>query len=697
MPTFVGKPLMLRAALFSAALVMGYVARHPAIPAAALPTPTAESPEPEPFSPIRPPHDPDNFHNAEVRGQLAGEILDADTGGLRRIATRLLDTPETPTRAWVALFRQWVNHSPADAWDFANSHADFSFPRSDRTYLWGGSDKPPICGFRELTVFLWGQKDPRTARDLLEGPQAPEFPFLVAGALKNDPRFGFGLLDEMAEAGLSIPGNIFADPFDIEWENWNEARLAELARLDPDAAIRWARKLDHDWANDFIHTQHTAIALAGWFGSDCDAALAWLNQQPDAARIIEDLSSGLTNHRLYQPRLLDLLIARLPEGNTKWDRVTRLVSDLVWLSPDLAAKEIRRALPTAALRAEALAKAARLMDDEPTKALDLLFQIEKGVSSYARQDIPTAEVMVDGDRRSYSGPMSYAMQLAGYGQCDDSDQLISILIGNVFWRDPDEGKRLLERLPPESLATTGSDAIEAWASHDPLESAKWLARKIQAPIEDGASTVGDWFGDADLSQQEIRDLATTLPEGPFRKAFSAWAVTKIEDEQPENLIAFARATGGGDDAVTNAYGQYARKDFDAALAALSADPAPPGAAWKALAEALPADDPEADAGLLDQLDSGPVRDEVLIALADKHKSPDGSWRQAEYFCALANETTRRRRINDLLDRMSLNLTLARDPATIASLHELIDASATMSDAERERWHAHIGVLFPDPP
>ena len=625
------------------------------------------------------PEDPDDLSELDTRVALAEALVDADAARMRAIADGLLNKKGADFRVWSTVFSRWVKLAPEAAWSFANQHPEATYLVGD--YNFGPEEKYEKGHLRTSAIQAWALVDPRAARAALGPPPAAEFGILVAAAMQADVEYGFALLAEQPDAGSLVPEDPFRDPF--------QQYVAKLAVKNPQLALEWATRLGPK--------RYFPPLLIGWAASDWNAAVEWLDQQPDPVGLLTETAEFLCrNCALYQPKLFDLMVGRLPAGNRKVELIRQILEELAWADPVRAAAEAGRALPDPETRAEALADIAKnLARSNPALAWDLLSRINPKTAGDRRINLPTAEVVVDGEPRDYFGPTGLQMDLVSWGAGTTADEVKGEILDSLIWTDKAQALRLLAQCPPDKIASVGSRMIENWTEFDPIEAATWLADKVGESGED--LDIENWFYDSNLTAEETTTLIESLAPGVFRDKFVAWAAAEMVAEDPAAALAVARADGGNAEAIAEVYGGWARKDPQAALASLTADEGATPATWTGVAEGLLAAEPEQTRQLAEDMEPGANRDAVLKVLAAAERNQGDCRQRAAWASGITDETDRRRILNSALDDMTLDLRAGSDPATADSLRELIETAGEMSADEKARWSARVDLLFPPPP
>jgi hypothetical protein len=529
------------------------------------------------------------------------------------------------------------------------------------------------CSLREAVIEQWGKADPVAARAALGGPAAPEFMALVTAAMEFDVECGFRLLGEALPIGTAMPEG------PLGWGK--DPLIAKLAGKNPVLALEWAQRLA---PGDLL-----GPVLAGWVANDPVAARAWLDQQTERAEILTQAAEfmGTSTHR-YDPQVFDLIIASLPPGNAKAQSVQRILEQLAYVDPDLAVKEATRTLLDSGACAEALAKIAAIVaTGDPARAWGILSHLEPSACGNPRIELPETEVIVDGETRRLSPPMDYQQNLTSSPYLLTPGEVKSEMLGDMIWTDKEQTLRCLAQCPPENLAAIGGPAIKIWAAHEPEEAAAWLATKLgkHATTPD----ISTWFEHSNLTPQEMRTLAESLPPGGFRDAFAAWSAGELAAGDPAAALDFARTSDDSAAALAEVYQAWAGTDPEAAMQHLARDPEAPPAAWASLIEMSGHPLSNKMAELVEALPHGAARDAGLTALIVNDPYSPTPLTSASWACDIEDENSRSRTLNIILNRASLDLRLARDGSTAKGLRETILAANSMPDAEKQRWLARI--------
>ncbi|MCF7676066.1 MAG: hypothetical protein K9N23_10605 [Akkermansiaceae bacterium] len=630
--------------------------------------------------PVAIPEDPDDLSQLDSRLALADELLDADTARFRKIAVGMLGKQNVEARAWTAVFTCWMKIAPDDAWAFATLHADTTYNcQTHDSYL---PDPQREQGtLRPLAAREWAKLDPRAARAVLAGPGDPAFETLLLASLDSDVEYGFSLLAEQLAAGMPPPkATLFDNPL--------AGGFTALARKNPQLALEWAQRL--------ASGDYSAPLVIGWADHDWSAARLWLDQHPERAEIIDSVARLLASDTgLYRPQLFDLILHSLPPGGGRLELVQQTLANLADADPVRAVEEAERAIADPDLRASIMARiAGNLAHADPKQALEILTRIAPGTTGLPCPDL-RAEYIIDGKNPVLADYGTYILSLIGGNSGITPAEVMSDLLGRLIWTDKAQTLRYLDRFPADQIAIAGTDAIDTWASHDPLEAAAWLAGKVGDHGDD--LRIDHWFGGAKLTPDEMGTLSTSLPGGAFRDAFTAWAAGEFAEQDPAWALAFARTNEGNPAALTEVYQQWAATAPQAALEALAADTQAPPEAWAEVVGRAWENTPGATSELVESMEPGTSRDAALEALVVGSGHPTPPPQQVAWACGIMDETKRNRQLESLLDRMSLDLRQTRDATIADTLRTVIQTTGNMSAPERERWLTRIDLDFPPPP
>lgn len=649
------------AAFFGGALLVGWICKHAergsnAAPAAAKSAVSVAS--------IAAPF-PEQPEDLDVRIWLAEALSEADAPRLAEIAAKLAAVPDLDDKAWYGLFSCWFATDPAAAWDFVE-------------------DRVPLQG---IALEEWAALDPAAARAAVEAPSTDQWPQLIRGAARKDSAAAFQLLSEALDAGLEI----IPDNFDsIEALGLEGRHLADLARSDPQLAVKWVERLEQP-------STFFGAVVYGWHESAPHDALAWLDQRPDRDKILFDLANYVDGFGVpYRSALTDLLVDALPAGNERLEALHHVLEALSYVDPDLAAKEAARVFPDPGLRAEAIGKIASIVSHTDfDKAWEILDQLDPSAQEIRRVNLPSVELSDGTGTSSVNALSSYELNLASSmrGLVSPAD-IRSELLGDLIDIDKEAALRMMEKIPAADLLRIVGPAFETWQQRDPEEAVRWLAAKLgdQGKLDHTEDLLDhDW-----LDPAAMRDLIGELPDGTVRSALALQAAADLAESDPRAALRFARDSSTAPEVVEEVYQIWAANDVRAAFGHLAADPDAPPSAWARIAGEALREAPEEFARVVMDLADDAARDAAAAKIADFMSRSADPLAAPHWALAIRGESERQAALEAVFNRLGGDLRLARDEGTAESLRDLIASSTALPDAEKALWLKRIDLEFMPP-
>ncbi|MCW1884329.1 hypothetical protein OKA04_06270 [Luteolibacter flavescens] len=588
---------------------------------------------------------------------LADNLPTASSERLEEIAASLLNVPDLDDRAWIGLFSCWFEKAPRAAWAFAAGRSDL----------------------RGIALEEWAKLDPGNARESL-GPLSPDdLLALFRGAVEKDVLTAFRLLDE-ASAGDASLLDLSTIASQLE-----RVRIADLASRDPEFASFWVDRLDLRYAEG-------ALLLGRW-KNDPAAATEWLGRQEHPADLLGELAS-FTYYDDYSPALMDFVAGNFPAGNRRMEAIQRMLEQIAYKDPEFAASEASRVIPDDGLRAEAIGKIASLVaDTDFDKAWSLLDTLDPSIQGLRRVSLPKIETQPELATGNTVRAFQYGFHLTSMRGLESPGNVRSNLLESLIYTDKDEAIRLMEKIPAKDFHYVGSSAFATWAARDYRDAVLWLAEKRSTGTGGDIGDILDLV-QVDAMRQEVPALIESLQPGTVRSALVALHAEDLAESDPLSAIAFAREATTADVGVSRAYATWADHNPLEALEYLKDDDAAPLEAWKSVVRQSFKEAPERTALVISALPSGDARDSaissVLTLLEDSDPLSSGAWA-----LFITDENSRKARFGSMIEKLTMDLRAAHDPATAEELRQQVEDAAGLSDTERQLWLDRIDLEFPE--
>ena len=258
--------------------------------------------------------------------------------------------------------------------------------------------------------------------------------------------------------------------------------------------------------------------------------------------------------------------------------------------------------------------------------------------------------------------------------------------------DKEEAIRLMDRIPAQDISTVADDAFGLWAYRDYEEAVRWLAGKLGEQGDFGE--VEDMVNDAANMEVQL-PLLRSLPEGTVRNALAAKVAAEMAEADPLAALDFAHEAGTSDEVVARVYDAWSENDPVAALNHLAGDADAPAEAWEEVTEEAFKKDPEIAAQAIETLSNSPARDTAIRSMV-KSMVEDDPLQAGAWALALGDPDKRKAAIEEVFGKVSMDLRLARDPATAEELRQQLNDAADLPEAERQHWSDRIDREFTGP-
>jgi len=605
----------------------------------------------------------DEFDRRDVGlvDSMVEEILDGDGQGYQKVATYFVEEGMAERDAWRELFQRWCQSAPEAAWEFARGDYGSKKIRWSTTIL-------------EIAIQEWAAIDAEATWRALENPSYSEHTAFIRGVMRSDIELGFQFLTEIDAEG----GDQRQLALSPEW-------LFQLAEIDWQVALKWAEERDD---LDLL-----GAVLAGVIVSDQAGAKQWLNRQVNRDRLLGGLGDFLGySYAAYRPELMDFAMTMIPSGNRKNVMLQKAIEKLALKDPDLAVAEIERLFKDSHVKAEALAQVAdRLKRADFTKAWEIVNRIDPSINSVRRVSIPRAEITKGAETKDGNGPIGYLWDLTSMTGIVSPSMIRSQMLSQLLVVDKEKALSFLAELPDDEILYAGNPMISRWMFYDPVECLKWCAEQVTSEISlESLYEIREYLN---LDLSETSELLADLPTGSVRMGFVVALTDELVGDDPEAALSLVHDEGSHPELLQRVYESWAGDDPKAALAEMAEDSFAPPESWGFVVGESFKLDPAHTAEAVNVMPAGESRDVAISAIAKIYRDESDPLAATDWVLGIDEATLRQAKMEEVLQKMAMDLRLLRDPDLRNALELKIRSESNLSDEQEEHWLKRIETEF----
>ncbi|MEM6885718.1 MAG: hypothetical protein AAF571_11850 [Verrucomicrobiota bacterium] len=304
------------------------------------------------------------------------------------------------------------------------------------------------------TIFhQWARKDPASAANALDQIQDDRqrqqaTSGLVSNWMQQDREAAWELVQSQPVASQS-----YQDPRYHALTSW--------ARTDPEAALMAAEALP-----DKVKKQALPNVVSNWARNDPEAALTWLLAHDDAELMGNTFRNISYSDAIEPQRLFDLVVEKMPAGNSFRNTVSQVVNRWAQKDPNAAANALLSLPPGDAFNNSAGNLIRQWSGKDPAAAFQWATSLPEGAGR--NNTVRSWFNAVAADQPQLAE--SYYQQLDSSQQNEVASSIASSLVN----ADPAAAIRFTAALTDEKIRRNAQDSIARnWARQDPQQAGLW--------------------------------------------------------------------------------------------------------------------------------------------------------------------------------------------------------------------------------